>query len=41
MNNDKQPQFIVDYQTTPIEISSIDFQENSTYTLLSSRKSGK
>lgn len=41
MNNDKQPQPIVDYQTTPIEISSIDFQENSTYTLLSSRKSGK
>lgn len=29
------------YETTAIELSSIDFQENSTYTLLSSRKSGK
>lgn len=31
----------IDYNTNPIELKDIEFQANSTYTLLSCRKSGK
>ena len=37
MNNN----IIIDYDTNPIELKDIEFQANSTYTLLSCRKSGK